>query len=169
MDAFIVEEAARLKKEYGTKDPFALLELLGVQVKYNDAFRHLKAFYYIMLGIPYVVLNSQLDPVELKIVAAHELGHHILHKEFAQISPIRELGFYDPKSGLEYEANLFAAELLTEDSEITDLLAEGLDYFQICSIVGAPPEFLAFKINSMQKRGYPITLPVIYKSDFLAK
>ncbi|MFR1519127.1 MAG: ImmA/IrrE family metallo-endopeptidase [Clostridia bacterium] len=169
MDEFVINKANQLKKKYGTNDPFKLLEALGVNIKYNYAFNHLKAFYYIMFGVPYVVVNAAMEEAEQKTVAAHELGHHVLHRQLAKESPIREVGFYDMKSGPEYEANLFASELLIDDTEIEELLKEETDYFKICSILEISPELMAFKINSMNKRGYRYRVPVTYKSDFLAK
>lgn len=55
-----------------------------------------------------------LEEPQRKTVAAHELGHHILHRHLAKASPLREIGFYDAASGPEYEANLFAGELLID-------------------------------------------------------
>lgn len=169
MDELILKKVIQLKNKYRTNDPFELLEELGVTIKYNDDFSRLKAFYFIMLGIPYVVINDRLDQNEKKIVAAHELGHHVLHKHLAKTEPIREIELYDMKSSPEYEANLFASELLVEDSEIEDILKEEPDYFKICSILNIPPELMAFKINSMNRRGFAYKAPLVYKSDFLAK
>ncbi len=169
MDEFVIKKANQLKKKYGTSDPFGILEALGVNIRYNHNFHRLKAFYYIMLGIPYVVLNGCLEEAERRMVAAHELGHHVLHKQLAKASPIREVGFYDVKSGPEYEANLFASELLIADTDIIDLLKEETDFFRICAILEVSPELMAFKLNSMNKRGFQYPFPIPLKSDFLAK
>lgn len=165
---YIIKKASQLKKKYCTSDPFAILEALGVHVRYSDNFTHLKAFYYIMLGIPYVVLNASLDRAELKTVAAHELGHHLLHRSLASETPLREIGFYDMKSGPEYEANLFASELLIDSSELAALLKEEPDYYKICSVMGIQSELMAFKINSLNKNGGNYRLPFALQSDFLA-
>lgn len=170
MDEFIVEKAAELKKQYGTSDPFVLLDELGVTVKYSGGFHHLKAFYYIMLGFPYVVINDGLTEAELPVVAAHELGHHILHKQFATDAPLREFGLYDMRSQPEREANLFAAELLIDDEVLQSLIREENDYFKIASLLGVPSELLSFKLNSLNKRvDSAYRIPVFAKSDFLAK
>lgn len=66
MDKFVITKANQLKKKYATNDPFKILKELGVHVKYNYDFKHLKAFYYIMLGIPYVVINGALEEAEPK-------------------------------------------------------------------------------------------------------
>ncbi len=170
MDEFIVEKASELKKQYGTSDPFVLLEELGVTVKYSSGFHHLKAFYYIMLDVPYVVMSDRLEESELPVIAAHELGHHILHRQFAEDAPLREFGLYDMRSQPEREANLFAAELLIDDEVLQSLIREENDYFKISALLGVPPELLSFKLNSLNKReGSAYRIPVCAKSDFLAK
>ncbi|MBS5571565.1 MAG: ImmA/IrrE family metallo-endopeptidase [Clostridiales bacterium] len=169
MEEFIRGQVNRLKKKYRTNEPFALLEALGVNVRYNYGFQHLKAFYYIMLGVPYVVINGDLEEPQRKTVAAHELGHHILHRHLAKASPLREIGFYDAASGPEYEANLFAGELLIDDGALEAVLKEEADFFKICSILGVSPELMAFKLHGLNKKGYRLNVPIPCKSDFLAK
>ena len=169
MDKFVITKANQLKKKYATNDPFKILKELGVHVKYNYDFKHLKAFYYIMLGIPYVVINGALEEAERRTVAAHELGHQIFHRQLAKTSPFREIGFYDMKSTPEYEANLFASELLIDEEDLIMLLKEESDYFKICSVLEVCPELMAFKINNMNKKGCQYKIPITYKSDFLAK
>lgn len=168
MDDFVIRKAAQLKKKYGTSDPFALLDAVGVRVIYKEEFTHLKAFYYIMLGVPYVVMNASLDEIEMRAVAAHELGHHILHRQLAKNSPLREVGFYDMKSGPEYEANLFASEILIDDTQLAALIEEESDYYKLCCKMGVQSELMAFKMNNLNKKGHAYNLPFTYQSDFLA-
>ena len=169
MDDFVIKKVKALSRKYGTRDPFVLLDALGVNVRYNYDFTRLKAFYYIMLGIPYVVINGSLEEAEQKLVAAHELGHHVLHRQLARKSPLRELGFYDLQSGPEYEANLFASELLIADTDLRDVLREDSDFYRASSVLRVPPELLAFKLNTWNKNGADYRSPISYKSDFLTK
>jgi Zn-dependent peptidase ImmA (M78 family) len=169
MDDYIVEKISQLKNEYGTSDPFELLEALGVKVKYNYDFTKLKAFYYVMFGCPYVVLNGNIDEYQIRTVAAHELGHHVLHQSLAQNSPIKELGFYDMKSGPEYEANLFAANLLIDDEELLQMINEESDFYSLCSNMNVSPDLMAFKMKTFIKKGMNLNIPVSFKSDFLAR
>ena len=61
---------------------------------------------------------------------------------------------YNMTDNTEYQANLFAADLLIEDEEIEDMVQnEDLDYFGRCSSVNAPPEEMSFKLYSLTKRG----------------
>lgn len=165
---YIIEKVNQLKNDYATSDPFEILEALGVPIKYNYDFTKLKAFYYVLFGQPYVVINGNLDRYQMRTVAAHELGHHILHAELAQDSPLKEMGFYNIKSGPEYEANVFAANLLINDEELNSLLSEESDFFRICAILEVAPELLAFKMKSYVGKGMKYNIPVLCDSDFLA-
>ena len=47
---------------------------------------------------------------------------------------------YNMTDNTEYQANLFAADLLIEDEEIEDMVQnEDLDYFGLCSSLNATP------------------------------
>ena len=70
----------------------------------------------------------------------------------------------------EYEANLFAADLLLEDAKIAEMSKnEDLDYFSFCSSLYVTPELMSFKLYSLMKRGQRYNMPVGLNSRFLAK
>ena len=57
---------------------------------------------------------------------------------------------YNMTDNTEYQANLFAADLLIEDEEIEDMVQnEDLDYFGLCSSLNATPELMSFKLYSL--------------------
>ena len=61
---------------------------------------------------------------------------------------------YNMTDNTEYQANLFAADLLINDEEIEDMVQnEDLDYFGLCSSLNATPELMSFKLYSLTKRG----------------
>ena len=60
--------------------------------------------------------------------------------------------FYNMTDNTEYQANLFAADLLIEDEKIEDMVQnEDLDYFGLCSSLNATPELMSFKIIQPDK------------------
>ena len=70
----------------------------------------------------------------------------------------------------EYQANLFAADLLIEDEDIEEMVQnEDLDYFGLCSSLNATPELMSFKLYSLTKRGQAYHMPMEIQSNFLAK
>lgn len=167
--SYIVQKVEELKTEYDTVDPFQLLESMNVGIKFSNDFSKLKAFYIIVLGNPYVVINNSLDEYEMRTVAAHELGHHIFHSYLAEAGPIREMGFYNVNSGPEYEANLFAAELLIDTKELMTLLSDTSDFYYVASMLNVSPELLAFKMKNLGGEFSKYNIPIIAKSNFLAK
>ena len=65
----------------------------------------------------YVVINTFLAAPVKQIVAAHELAHIDLHRNQLKVAPMKDTVLYDMASQTEYEANLFAADLLLDDEE----------------------------------------------------
>lgn len=70
----------------------------------------------------------------------------------------------------EYQANLFAADLLLADADIADMAHnEDRDYFSLCSTLNSTPELMSFKLYSLTKRGQAYHMPMEIQSNFLAK
>ena len=99
----------------------------------SDRFKSLKGFCFISCQTTYVVINTFLADAVKQIVAAHELAHIVLHRNQLKIAPMKDTVLYDMASQTEYEANLFAADLLLDDEEIHKLSQdEDMDYFNMC-------------------------------------
>lgn len=75
---------------------------------------------------------------------------------------------YDYTSKPEYEANIFAANLLVEDSKIVEL-AHDYDLISIGSMLGINPNLITFKLASMKSRGYKTNLSETPNGGFLKK
>lgn len=77
---------------------------------------------------------------------------------------------YNMMDSTEYEANLFAADLLLEDDDVAEMSKnEDLNYFSFCSSLDASPELMSFKLDSLMKRGQAYHMPMEIQSNFLAK
>ncbi|MHC1695869.1 MAG: ImmA/IrrE family metallo-endopeptidase [Eubacteriales bacterium] len=50
----------------------------------------------------------------------------------------------------EYEANIFASEFLIEDSDVLELLEEGVDFSVMAKYLCVPDALLGFKLCSMK-------------------
>lgn len=66
---------------------------------------------------------------------------------------------YNMTSQTEYEANMFAANLLIDD-DIHTLEKEDMDYFSMCKYLYATPDVMSFKLFSLIRRGYAYDLPM---------
>ena len=120
--------------------------------------------------MPDQLISSFLSEEEKRIVAAHELGHVVLHRAQLKLAPMKDEYLYNMKDNTEYQANLFAADLLLEDDEIDKMSKnEDLDYFGFCSSLYSSPELMSFKLYSLIQRGQAYHMPMELQSNFLAK
>ena len=127
---YIQNVANKLIKKFDTRDPFQLCQAIGVEVFYADL-GSLKGMYKYLKKNRFAVINENLDPFTKTLVCAHELGHDILHQNLARKVCLQEFILYDMKSRPEYEANLFASEILLPDDIILNLARDGYDIEQI--------------------------------------
>lgn len=86
------------------------------------------------------------------------------------MAPMKDDTLYNMMDNTEYQANLFAADLLLDDNDIADMVQnEDLDYFGLCSSLNSSPELMSFKLYSLTKRGQAYHMPMEIQSNFLAK
>lgn len=114
-------EALGLLREYGVEeppvDPVRIAEQLGVPVRFveftGETDRNVSGFYDCETNQIWV--NKHEFPLRQTFTVAHELGHKILHEEWARSDNYRVL-LRDPSKTdwdpIEQEANVFAANLL---------------------------------------------------------
>lgn len=88
--------------------------------------------------------NIPTDSPMFKVIVAHELGHALLHrKENCAFIKNHTLLL---TSGIEKEANLFAAQLLISDDMIEEYL--GYTESQFCSYTGYPIELIRLRLGN---------------------
>lgn len=143
----IVDIAERIVKKYGTRDPFKMAKQCGVELSVKNL-GSLKGFYKVIYDTPFIFLNSSLAPKEARLVCAHELGHHALHRAAARVG-FEEFSLFSENSRREYEANLFAAVLLISTDEIKDLIDCGYTSEQIAVALGIDKRIAELKISTL--------------------
>ena len=163
----IYHKASELIKKYNTRDPFQIAEGLGVTIMFRDDFKNLKGMYKVILRNRYVFINSNLEPEMQALVCAHELGHDLFHRVFLKSSVFQEFVLYDTKSKPEYEANIFASELLLDDEVVYSFFKEGYDVYQIATILGIDINLLLIKVHELHKRKVDLKSLGLPKSNFL--
>ena len=165
---YIFDCVSELIEKYNTRDPFELMKQLGI-ILFSSNLDSSKGYCIIVNGYKYIAINNSLEPRERTIVAAHELGHIILHADQLNEQVHRDFNCYNVTDKTEYQANLFAADLLIDDSEVEELLrSEGMDLYTIAKCLYTDPQLLTFKLISMAKRGYNCNIILPPKSNFLA-
>ena len=167
---YIYRQVERLVQKYKTRDPIELLEARGVIVKETSQYQNLKGYCFVSCQTVYTMLSSFLSDGEKRIVAAHELGHIVLHHNELKMAPMLDDKLYNMGDDTEYQANLFTADLLISDQDVAELAQnEHLDYFSFCSALQATPELMSFKLYSLIHRGQNYNMPLDLNSRFLAK
>lgn len=168
MNHSIYHEVEKLVRRYQTRDPFELLDALHVVVGETSSFKSLKGYCFMSCKTIYVMISSFLTPEQKRIVAAHELGHIVLHKQQLKLAPMQESVLYDMKEHTEYEANLFAADLLLTDQDVEENASNpDLNYFSLCTSLNATPELMSFKLYSLIHRGHAYNMPLGLDNTFL--
>jgi len=165
----IIEEIQKLKHRFDTSNPLELIKDLKINLWFRSGLGNLKGYYYITHHQRYIVINDDLNERDRLMVAAHELGHDRFHQHLARVSPLKDFMLYDMTSRTEYQANLFASELLIADTEVEECISENMDYPCLCSTFGFISELVTFKLFGMIQRGYNINLPKSVNNPFNPK
>lgn len=167
---YIHEEVEKLILRFQSRDPFEILEGLKVVVGESDRYKKLKGYCFISCKTIYVMISSFLTEEEKRIVAAHELGHIILHRDHLKLAPMKDDCIYNMMNNTEYQANIFAAELLVADEIIENTVKkDNMDYFGACSRLYISPELMSFKLYSLVQRGHDYNIPFTFQSNYLGK
>ena len=152
-----IERIARLSDElverYGTRNPFRLADAMDIRVTVCPDFQKLRGMYKVILGKRFIFLNGNLKRREAAWTLAHELGHDALHREMAENSIVQDNFIMDMTLKPEYEANLFAANLLFDDGEVAHLLRAGESGDNAARLLGGEKFLLQMKIRIMESRG----------------
>lgn len=164
----IYEKVNALTREFATRDPFEICNNMSIRIHYKDLGNALKAYYFCQSRIKNIVINSRSGKIVRRILCAHELGHAVLHNRLAAMRGFQELELFDTIVPTEYEANLFAAELIISDEEILELLNDKDEsFFSIAKKLYVPAELLDFKFRILKHKDLRIESPYIAQSNFL--
>lgn len=165
----ISDAAKQLKKKYDETDP----EKLAAQMKIIVSREPMglfdgccKGFFVIYKRKKHITINSDLPKVLQRVVLAHELGHCVLHSGSSSAA-FHEMTLFDTIDRKEYEANVFASELLLPDEDVLEVLNKDMFFFQAASALYVPSELLDFKFRILKRRGYKVESPITANGDFL--
>ncbi len=165
----ILRVSAGLVKKYHTRDPFAIAGELGFIINKRNDFKRQRGSFAVVLGNVFLFINANQSDEMQRMVCAHELGHALLHRELVTASPwILEHELFDIRSSAEYEANLFAAEMLIDETEMRKLLQEGYDVLQTARAMRINVNLLLLKLAAMEEF-MKKSLPYLPDSRFLTQ
>lgn len=168
---YITREVDRLRRRYHEGDPIRLCDNMGIIVarepmgSYEGA---CKGFFLIQSRKRLVMINSDLPLSLQRVVAAHELGHAVLHRNALGINTFHDFTLFDNTSLMEYQANMFAAEYLMPDEDVLASLNDDISFFGAAAQLRVPPELLDFKFRVLKRKGYQVVDPPLHScGDFL--
>ena len=160
----IIRRADALVRSTGTRDPERIAEALGIIVM-DVNFEKQKGIYKVILRNRFIFIKSDLSEVMRRIVLLHEIGHDQLHRHLADV--FQEFQIFDMRGNvMEYEANLFAAQIALPDEEILNYIRSGYDAAQIAMATASDINLVALKVSELSRRGYAFR-DVDHRSDFL--
>ncbi len=164
----IFKEIDFLIHKYGTRDPFELCDRLNIRIHYKNLGTAVKAYYFYQSRVKNIILNNNSADIVKKVLCAHELGHALLHGKLNTMRGFQEIELFDTTTATEYEANLFAAELLIDDEELLEKLnTSDKSFFDVAKDLCVPAELLDFKFRLLKNKGYHIEPPCIAQPNFL--
>ena len=128
----------------GTRDPLEIARSLGIGIAIVPL-GNIAGNYKLLKRKRWIFINENI-PIEsplFRIVIAHELGHAIFHRK-------ENCAFLRSKtllltSGIEREANIFAAHLLISDEMLQEYA--GFTKDQFCACTGYPMELIDLRIQ----------------------
>lgn len=168
----IAARAAAVRRRCPERDLNRLCERMGIRVIVHDTPLSVAAFKGLSMvkaRIPIILLNSRMPEELTRVVLAHEIGHCVLHRRLAAIRGFHDFDLFGMKDQCEYEANVFAAELLLDSADVLDVLNQDVTFFGAARALGVPPELLDFKFRVLKHQGYAVTPPMLESGGFLKR
>ena len=159
--------ARRVLKRCRSRDPMRIAEEMSIEVLLRSDFVSQKGAFCVVLGQSFIILNDKLCESELKLVCAHELGHALLHKAAAEQGVLCEYDLFNMATSMEYEANVFASELLIDEQEMHELLDAGCDIYNAARSLDVNVNLLIIKLAELNRRGGHYRLPYLPHNDFM--
>lgn len=151
----IVKKTKSIIRQCETRDPFRIAHELGIDVEHKDL-GHLKGMYSVIKRNRFIVINSAMSEYMQKLVCAHEIGHDQFHRDLAANGWLYEFMIYNMNTRSEYEANIFASELLLPDNDILELIDKNFDYEQIAETMYSDINLVGIKIGTLVRKGYDL-------------
>ena len=128
----------------GSRDPVKIAEYANIRIAVLPL-GEIAGNYKLIKRKRWIFVNDNIptDSPMFKVVVAHELGHALLHRK-------ENCAFIKSKtllltSGIEREANQFAAYLLISDDMIQNF--SGCTEEQLCNCTGYPKELIELRLK----------------------
>ncbi len=142
MNNYTIKVVEDLKKKYKTSDPLELVDCLGITLIITSL-GSISGMYKYIKRNKTIFLNNKLNEYERRFVLAHEISHAVMHTK----SSCFFTNTLNNKLKMEYQANMFAAELLIDLKNIDTIYLEKYSIKQLAAYFNVPVELIEFKFN----------------------
>lgn len=136
--------AVKLAKKHGTNDPFRIVDELGFIV-IRAPLVDMRGFQQKAKRRKFIYINSNLDEQQQRLVCAHELGHHLMHRNMNRIFMDHSTQFVTQK--YENEAHMFSLELLYSDEELAEYATHPISC--AAAYMGVPVELAEWRMSTI--------------------
>ena len=165
--AEIIQKANKIVCECETRDSERIARDLDITVMPRP-FKRQKGAYKVIERNRFVFIKQDLHPVLYKIVLLHEIGHDTNHRaEAIKAGGFREYNIFDIQaSQMEYEANLFAAEVSLPTDDVLELIELDYTIQEIARALHSDFNLVAIKMDTLISQGYHLR-STEHRNDFL--
>ena len=139
--------AAKLAAKYGTRDPFRIAEEMGFIVVFAPLV-DMRGFQQRAKRRNIIYINEGLDEQQQRLVCAHELGHHLMHRGMNRIFMDHSTQIVTQK--YENEAHIFSLELLFPDDVLLDFVS--LPISDAAAFMGVPAWLATRRMETIDER-----------------
>ena len=165
----IYKKADKLVQQYGTRNTLTLAYETGITVIETGRFQNLLGMYTFRWRQRVMLLNNRMDEYLTQMVAGHEIGHDIYHRNLAKGRGLQEFELFRMHNTTEYVANAFAAHVLIDTEECLEYAQNGYDVVQIARAMNSEINLMLIKLQELIRLGYNLRLPAEPRSDFFKK
>lgn len=142
MDVRAVVE--QIVKEYGTRSPYELADLMGINV-IRQNLGNVNGYFMELCGIKQIAINTNLDECREKYVLAHEIGHNVLHAGLNEMFVRYNTNLSTGK--IERQADKFAMELLLPDEYLLDAKFCNFTIEHLSKLTGYPERLIKLRLQ----------------------
>lgn len=144
---WIKNKVLELVEKHQTNDPFIIAREKNIQVIQHDLHKDIYGFYRCVRRNKFIFINSNLTESEKIFTCGHELGHSTCHPDLN--TPFMRSNTYFSIDKVEYQANLFAVELLLSDELLNYYLSVQMTIYDIAALHQIPVEMVKMKFKGL--------------------
>ncbi len=164
----VYKKAEKLVRFASSRDPLRIAKYLGIKIYYNDCLEDLLGMYVCKWKHRIIILNNRLEDRLLQMVAAHEIGHDLLHRQIASEGAMQEFSLHSVGE-TEYEANVVASHIMADTEEVLQYAKDGYGISQIARMMNMDINLMLIKFKEMSRMGYDLDIPCEADSRFFSK